>query len=309
LYHKSKQFITKQAIFMKKTLLFSLLVILCLGMTNIQAQTQVPNGGFENWTDENTCDGWQGKVSLLGIMNANLLTQSTVSRTGQFAARVETKEMMLLGTIPGIATCGKMSFGLSGLALEGGVPINGKPAKLKGYYQYDNMVGDTMLILVIMTKWNNTTGTRDTLSQRAFVSNQMTSVWAPFSINISYAPSTAVPDSFNIIMLSSAGYTPQVGSYILVDDLEFEYNNQNIAENDFSIFNLYPNPSNGIVNISINTNQTAEILVYNSLGQLVHQENNVRQWTILDLTEQNKGLYFVKVNIDNNSYTQKVLIK
>ncbi len=294
---------------MKKIILFSLVALFCLNTIQVQAQTQVPNGGFENWTDENTCDGWEGRVSLLGIFNTNLLTQSTVSRTGQFAAKIETKEMMLLGTIPGIATCGTMNFGLNGLALEGGVPINGKPAKLKGYYQYDNMAGDTMMILIIMTKWNDVAGVRDTLCQTGFASNQMTSVWSPFSINITYAPSTAVPDSFNIIMISSAGGAPQVGSYLLIDDLEFEYNNQSIAEdNDNSIFSVYPSPSQGILNVSIDSDSNAEILIYNSLGQIVHHENAVNRWCIIDLSNHNKGLYFVKLNIDNSIYTHKVLL-
>lgn len=295
---------------MKKINIISLLFLMILGISVTNAQTQVPNGGFENWTDTVTCQSWQGAVSVLGFLNANFLTRTTQAKTGQYAAKIETKSLLLLGTIPGIATTGTLSLDIlgGGLSIIGGVPLSGKPTKLKGFFKYDNMQGDTMMIFIITTKWNAATQTRDTLTQKGYASNQQTSTYTAFNINLTYTPSTAVPDSFNIIIFSSAGSVPQLGSALYVDDLSFEYNSVGIVENANSIFNVYPNPSTGVVQVDIDSNEPSQLSVYNSIGQMVSRTENVQRWHIMDLSGNTNGIYFIEVRNGNETYTKKLML-
>lgn len=296
---------------MKKINIISLFFLMFLGISVSNAQTQVPNGGFENWTDTATCDGWQGTISVMGFLTANLMVQTDQAKSGQFAAKVQTQELMLLGTIPGIATTGALALdvlGGGGLSITGGVPLTGKPTKLNGFFKYDNMQGDTMVIFIVTTKWNAGTQTRDTLTQAAFATNQQVSTYEAFSIDLDYTPSTATPDSFNIIMISSAGSAPQLGTMLFVDDLSFEYNNVGIGETENSIFSVYPNPSTGNVHISIDSNEPSQVSVYNSLGQLVNHTENVQRWHIMDLSGNSNGIYFIEVRNGNETYTKKLML-
>lgn len=293
---------------MKKINIISVFFLMILGISVSNAQTQVPNGGFENWADTATCDGWQGTISIGGFLNANLMVQTDQAHAGQFAAKVQTQELMLLGTIPGIATTGVLGFSLNGLSITGGVPLTGKPSKLNGFFKYDNMQGDTMAIFIVTTKWNTTTQTRDTLTQAVFATNQQVSTYEAFSIDLDYTPSTESPDSFNIIMISSAGSAPQLGTMLFVDDLSFEYNNVSIGETENSIFSVYPNPSTGNVQISIDSNEPSQVSVYNSLGQLVSRTENVQRWHIMDLSGNTNGIYFIEVRNGNENYTKKLML-
>lgn len=57
----------------------------------------------------------------------------------------------------------------------------------------------------------------------------------------------------------------------------------------------YPNPINDVLNIQLGDNQT-DVVVYNSLGQVVRRYNNVSGDMQINVEDLNAGMYFVKVN-------------
>ena len=74
---------------------------------------------------------------------------------------------------------------------------------------------------------------------------------------------------------------------------------ENIMNN---IFNLYPNPTRGILNFKSETN-ISKVVIYNMLGQLVQQENiNALEGTI-NISDLAQGTYIVKVNDVAKGYT------
>ena len=48
-----------------------------------------------------------------------------------------------------------------------------------------------------------------------------------------------------------------------------------ITQNPNEIFEVYPNPSSGVFNIDLNNNVIETIMIYNSLGKMIHQVNNI----------------------------------
>lgn len=71
-------------------------------------------------------------------------------------------------------------------------------------------------------------------------------------------------------------------------------------------FRMYPNPSTGILNIeSKNINRKDIIEVLNLHGQVVLSEIVENENIRLDLTEQEKGIYFIRIG----NYTEKLLIQ
>ena len=57
---------------------------------------------------------------------------------------------------------------------------------------------------------------------------------------------------------------------------------------------LYPNPNKGQFSLNL-PEEDCEIVIYNSLGQQVHQQSNVKGMTSFNLERLNNGIYFVNV--------------
>ncbi len=74
---------------------------------------------------------------------------------------------------------------------------------------------------------------------------------------------------------------------------------------------LYPNPTNGMVHLSINLEQEQEvkITVFNVIGEVVqtleHKATTINTFTF-DLSNEAKGIYFFSVQANNNTVTRRV---
>ncbi|WP_084426926.1 T9SS type A sorting domain-containing protein [Aequorivita capsosiphonis] len=77
-----------------------------------------------------------------------------------------------------------------------------------------------------------------------------------------------------------------------------------ISENEISNFQIFPNPTNGILNVK-SKQPITQVLVYNMLGQLVKTSFDKRQ---VDISKAQTGVYFLKIEDANgNSQTFRVL--
>ncbi len=78
---------------------------------------------------------------------------------------------------------------------------------------------------------------------------------------------------------------------------------------------IYPNPSTGIVHLTINglVGRRVELSVLNVIGTVMHHETlselNERYTKTLDLTHFASGLYYVKLEADNSSKLSKLVIR
>ena len=289
---------------MKKKLTISIIGILSILTFNtfcFSQNTQIPNGNFENWTDTANADNWNSNNINLYLTQINFVQRTSDANSGYYAAKIETKNT-LITDFSGIFTLGSYNI-LYGA--YGGVDINVKPLKLEGYYKYYPEAGDTMAIFILMTKWNTLTSNRDTLFYGYKVSSSLTSNYTSFEIPITYTPSTATPDTFNIILASSAGLAPQVGSALYIDDLKLTYADDGINEsNQSEIFSVFPNPSSGIVSILLKNNKENNIIkIYNYLGEEIFKTNTSLPNLNINLSQYSNGMYFIEVN-DNSSVKQ-----
>jgi hypothetical protein len=75
------------------------------------------------------------------------------------------------------------------------------------------------------------------------------------------------------------------------------------------IVNMYPNPTNGILNIKMETlNEPINIEITNVVGQVVMQETIATQQTSLNISNLINGIYFVKITEKNKLIgTQKII--
>ena len=111
----------------------------------------------------------------------------------------------------------------------------------------------------------------------------------------------------NIILLSS-GNVATANSKLLVDNLSLEYP-QSVATNDKADFYIYPNPSNGIVNVSLASNEKYNATLFNTLGQKIYSKSIGNANSTLDFTSLPKGIYMLELKSDNFRTVKKITFK
>ena len=75
------------------------------------------------------------------------------------------------------------------------------------------------------------------------------------------------------------------------------------------LFILFPNPSTAIFYIQRQSTEKMKISVFDITGKLVFKENNIfNTHYTLDLSNINKGIYFLKVNDGNKQFTKRLMI-
>jgi hypothetical protein len=71
---------------------------------------------------------------------------------------------------------------------------------------------------------------------------------------------------------------------------------------------LYPNPTTGIITLSSDIPlEQVTLKIYNVFGQLVLEKNNLKSnQQVLDLSGLKKGIYFIRVDSDKESFLLKL---
>jgi hypothetical protein len=76
-----------------------------------------------------------------------------------------------------------------------------------------------------------------------------------------------------------------------------------------TIFNVYPNPTNGVFTIELDHNAKYDINVKNVIGQTVYSSTINTMSTTVDLSSFDKGIYTIELKDNNTTYTEKVIVE
>lgn len=204
-----------------KILLFTFALAVFISF-KITAQ-QLPNNGFENWTQQifNEPDGFLTSNSMWGVGNITKVTGADAYHAS-FAVKLETvlsnngtvQGMLLIGT-PGNQT------------INGGLPFTGTPDSISGYVKYDIQPNDTAFIIIAFKKNGAFIGQ----AVSTFIGTQAT--YKRFSIP-TYLSALNPPDTMVSIITCSNMDPPQiVGSTLTVDSITFLHSIQQFPNNDF----------------------------------------------------------------------------
>ena len=100
------------------------------------------------------------------------------------------------------------------------------------------------------------------------------------------------------------------GNHFYLDNIKI--NGLNILFNEENeIFNqtkIYPNPSNGNINIKTNIDKL-KIKIYSSLGELITEKKFEKSIKSIDFNRMPKGIYFIQLINHNNIETRKIVVQ
>ncbi|MFA5781301.1 MAG: T9SS type A sorting domain-containing protein, partial [Bacteroidales bacterium] len=103
------------------------------------------------------------------------------------------------------------------------------------------------------------------------------------------------------------GMTFYGGTYDVGTVFKYQYYVNGIAENNAGAgFNVYPNPGSGKFLISSNRD-ISSIEIYNSMGKKVFQSKNPHKE--IDISNQTKGIYFIKIYDGQTVLAKKIVIQ
>ncbi len=261
--------------------------MLMLGV--LLASAQVPNGGFENWTNGDP-DNWLSSNSVVGAT----IVESTTAHSGSYAAKGVVVSYYTVVIPPLIQT------GVNGR----GFAYSGRPGAMTGYYQLSTTAGDGISVSALLTKGG--AGGVGIAGAVGLISTPASS-YTQFSFPFIYA-SNDVPDTAYVqVTMSAGGSALNTASTFLIDDIAFS-GTSGVAPSSipypqsFELNQNYPNPFNPTTSIryGLPTRSHVVLTVFNSLGQevkqLVNDEIDAGYHTVqFDGSGLASGMYFYRI--------------
>jgi hypothetical protein len=285
--------------------LSKLLLLTSILFTTLQAQ--IPNPGFEDWTNSEP-NGWFTTNSPPLIVN---ISQTSNSHSGNWAVKGEVIDFMF--PIPPYLSTGSLT--------SPGFPISQKFNRISGYYQFSPVADDHFLVSATMgiTTPSDTT----IIGSGAIAIGDAVSEYTLFSFDIIYfLPGEPNWANIAISIIDTSCATPgHIGSTMLVDYLDIivgvDDSEENLIVEEYMLRQNYPNPFNPVTKIKY---QIAEInfvtlKVYDVLGNeivtLVNEEKPAGNYEVeFDGSMLPSSIYFYQLKAENFIETKKmVLIK
>lgn len=290
-----------------KNLFTFLIIIAFVGIIKTNAQTQMPNAGFESWST--LLPNYRpANYYTIDTMGMHSCYKTTDKHGGTYAAMLRSLDTTIIFfpiKLPGLATLGRIN--VSTQAIYGGIPFTDKPDNFRCYYKYLPTNIDTMMVAVYFWKYDNVLHKKDTLGGFVFDTSATISSYTYLDIPIPWDSNfTIAPDSMNIILFSSL--TVQNHSSAFFDDFSFYYVSVGLETKLDNILNeVYPNPTNGIINI--NNDKATEVNIFNITGGLVLNQKFSENYAQIDLSDFPKGMYFIQQISEKGVITKRIIFE
>ena len=282
--------------------IYTIILVVLISFSFIRSQ--VPNGGFENWTTGEP-DFWitNNDDTLITI------SQSNISHSGSSALKGECIPFFppFLPVIGPVGICdGDDGYGF---------PIEFRYNSLKGFYKLNSQGGDQIYISLLLIADTTAIGVGAILLNSA-------ASYTEFGIPITYIDAST-PNKCIIsfqILNPVGGVNVTLGSEMYLDDLELSMDIVSDVENEFQTLTFqleqnYPNPFNPSTKISYSIPQEGDVTlkIYDVLGNevatLVSEEKPAGVYEVeFNAGNLSSGIYLYKLTAGNFIQTRKMIL-
>jgi hypothetical protein len=278
---------------------FTITVLIFFG---INVFAQIPNSGFENWTNFGPymdANGWNSanSASTSTFYPVTRVSDPFPTNVGLYSYRIQNKPSVL----PNWEAYGFSWNSSITSGPKAAFPISGHPNSLTGYYKWFPQSGDTMYINVLLYK------TGSVVSSGKMTKITATTNWTSFNLPVSAYVSA---DSANIILAAfnadGPNNIPYGNSVLHVDNLNFDNLVTGIEDlNAQAEVSVLPNPF--FETISVNTSDQGKFEMIDLLGATVLQGKLEKGPNTIAAPHLNPGLYFLQMEIGNKTLVRKMV--
>lgn len=284
---------------MKRILLSAIIVLFFMG--TVWAQADIPNKDFENWENKvlfyDPVD-WSTPNTFTFLAGVLVVMPDTATHSGDTCAKLVTQEINFQGNpifAPGTVTLGtflidKINF--TGM-IVGGIPFTERPVSFKGYFKYFPQNNDIGMFYIFFTKWNEANLTRDTIGMGMMPVPMEFTEWTDFSIDVGYL-NQEIPDSMNVIAMSSDMLSGSAGSTMYIDDfsLEMESGIEYDLMPEIKV-KVFPNPASDQVYFEFARSlEQGRLIIYNVKGAEVQLKDVSGNKSNIDVGKYSPGTYY-----------------
>jgi len=271
-----------------------------VGLSIVALGQELPNANFQEWETIDTYQNpefWStSNDPLLALASIIPVTRSSDAYTGDYSARLETLDIPLSTyKIPGLLTLAQINIDYqnASYSISGGMALQENVSRLTGMYKYDGSDGDSASVIIYNYRLDE--GNMDTIGFGVgFLSD--VSTWTPFSVDMVNL-NNHLPDTFNVIIISSSGFEVASGSVLLVDSLAIETNTGIInLSTEQIIVNVYPNPATELITFETSGFEKDRIIsVFDMTGNLISSSNFSESYIEIPVDKLSSGLYTYRV--------------
>ncbi|MCB0795756.1 MAG: hypothetical protein KDB88_13565 [Flavobacteriales bacterium] len=260
---------------------------------SVSTPDQLPNEGFEDWTDVTAedPDGWTSFNARIAAFDAISVEKSTDANSGSFSAKLTTLGIMG-DTLPGILANGI----LNNDGPYAGIPYAAAPMTFTGAYKYEPAGNDQCTIGATFIANGSPVGSA------SFTTILATNGWLPFSaaVNLSGGP----PDTLLVVAFS--GDKP--GSTLWVDDLDLSGGDVSITDVMSEQALPWPNPADRVLHLP-DVLPGDELRLLDQAGRVLLFHRSPQTGVIdLGLAEVGQGTYVLEVHREGRSIFHRVVI-
>ncbi len=276
---------------------------------------QIPNSGFENWTNMGTYDNPDGWGTMNNTTSSGGIYTATKGTPGFPGAAYLILTSQLIGgnVVNAIAVSGKLDS-ISKQPISG-FAFNLRPQKFTGKWQHMIFGSSQGSVFAKLTRWNTVTNSRETIATANQTLTGMAMSWANFTINFVYQTGN-YPDTC-IIVLKASGLTPTADDYLYIDNLAFTGTVTGINDQSNILNNLmvFPNPCSQNISINLNLKSSVKTIFefLDLTGKIVLSKTEFlpqgESTQIINISNLSKGFYFIRIATDNGIETRKFCIE
>jgi hypothetical protein len=280
---------------------FTLLAALMVAFFSVNAQQQVPNPGFDTWTDVKNPDGWATWESAFGTPLGVTSRDSVDKILGSASVKIKTDSIQAGPTkrlIAGFVSTGTGSYSPPpngpGLVLSG-TPFTSRPDSIYFFFKYTPAASSTDSAFVAL----EISGSGSTTLLAGSLNLPSTNgSWALVGVGLGLPAGT--PDSLLLSFHSSIpGTTGTAGSVLNVDGVLFTYNQLPNALREIADklnVRIYPNPTTDAITVA--TAENAEgfsAIVTDISGRFVSATQLAGTQTVINVSELASGTYVYRI--------------
>lgn len=296
---------------MKKSIL-SIVTIVALSATAI---AQIPNAGFETFTNMGTYDvpnGWGTLNNTTAIASMYTATKGTPGSPGTSYLKLTSKTVSTT-VVNGIAVSGVLDS--MTMMPKSGFAYNIRPVSLTGKWQHMIYGSSQGSIQITLTRWDTGMNVRVPVASGAVTLSGMAMSWANFTIPLTYVDGSN-PDTC-IIVMKASGNAPTNNDYLWVDNLAFSGLVTGIENHTSVVTNMvvFPNPSTETINVNLNlksaqkvsielTDIAGKLIITKDAGILTGESKQT-----LNVNNISKGTYLVRVVTESGTEVRKIVIE
>lgn len=261
------------------------------------ANTQVLNGGFENWVEEDPDNWMTTNIQVAGIVT---VTETSDNHSGAKALHGQ------VINFNGTAMSPLVQSGDGGT----GFPVSQRYGSCDLFYKFSptSGSGDRFSVNVVLQKDG------DAIGYGAVALTNAVSSYTSLSVPLSYS-GTETPDTviIQITIIGPTGSDYHVGSEMFADDISLN-GTASIADlSQAAHHKIFPNPANETITISMDNAQQGELelvdLLGNKLRTIQIDQQAATKFYELNVENLPSGSYFYIFNTKESSFRGKFSVK